>query len=84
MNKTFIPPEWLDLGPVNQIPLRGARSLPVWGGEEIAVFRTGEDRVYALVQGRIALEAPTMENDLPKRLERAYFGHESHALDATA
>jgi branched-chain amino acid transport system ATP-binding protein len=42
------------------------------------------DRVYALVQGRIALEASTTENDLPKRLERAYFGHESHALDATA
>ena len=42
------------------------------------------DRVYALVQGSIALEAPTTESDLPKRLERAYFGHESHALDATA
>jgi branched-chain amino acid transport system ATP-binding protein len=38
------------------------------------------DRVYALVQGRIALEAPTAEDDLPHRLERAYFGHESHAL----
>jgi branched-chain amino acid transport system ATP-binding protein len=42
------------------------------------------DRVYALVQGRIALEAPTGDSDLAKRLERAYFGHESHALDATA
>jgi len=41
------------------------------------------DRVYALVQGRIALEAPTTENDLAKRLERAYFGHESHALEAS-
>nr|WP_283812700.1 ABC transporter ATP-binding protein [Bradyrhizobium tropiciagri] len=40
------------------------------------------DRVYALVQGGIALEAPTGENDLPHRLERAYFGHESHALGA--
>jgi len=39
------------------------------------------DRVYALVQGKIVLEAPTSESDLPKRLERAYFGHESHALD---
>jgi branched-chain amino acid transport system ATP-binding protein len=37
------------------------------------------DRVYALVQGKIVLEAPTGESDLPKRLERAYFGHESHA-----
>jgi branched-chain amino acid transport system ATP-binding protein len=41
------------------------------------------DRVYALVQGNIALEAPTGEADLAKRLERAYFGHESHALEAT-
>ena len=41
------------------------------------------DRVYALVQGQIALEARTTERDLPKRLERAYFGHESHALEAT-
>ena len=38
------------------------------------------DRVYALVQGHIALEAPTSEDDLPHRLERAYFGHESQAL----
>jgi branched-chain amino acid transport system ATP-binding protein len=41
------------------------------------------DRVYALVQGQIALQAPTGEADLAKRLERAYFGHESHALEAT-
>jgi len=41
------------------------------------------DRVYALVQGSIALEAPTSESDLAKRLERAYFGHESHALEAS-
>jgi branched-chain amino acid transport system ATP-binding protein len=34
------------------------------------------DRVYALVQGHIVLEAPTSESNLPERLERAYFGHE--------
>ena len=49
MSKNFIPPEWLDLGPVNQIPLRGARSVPVTGGDEIALFRTGDGAVYALV-----------------------------------
>jgi branched-chain amino acid transport system ATP-binding protein len=38
------------------------------------------DRVYALVQGQIVLQAATSEADLPHRLERAYFGHESHAL----
>jgi branched-chain amino acid transport system ATP-binding protein len=37
------------------------------------------DRVYALVQGHIVLEAPTSEANLPQRIERAYFGHESHA-----
>ena len=48
-SKPFIAPEWLDVGPVSDIPLRGARSIPVAGGEELAVFRTGDDRVYALV-----------------------------------
>jgi branched-chain amino acid transport system ATP-binding protein len=35
------------------------------------------DRVYALVQGHIVLEARTSEANLPQRLERAYFGHEA-------
>lgn len=42
-------PEWLDVGAVTDIPLRGARTVPVAGGEEIAVFRTGGGHVYALV-----------------------------------
>ncbi len=33
------------------------------------------DRVYALVQGHIVLQAPTSESNLPHRLEQAYFGH---------
>ena len=41
--------EWLDIGWVDEIPLRGARTVPVEGGEEIAVFRTGDNRVFALV-----------------------------------
>jgi branched-chain amino acid transport system ATP-binding protein len=32
------------------------------------------DRVYALAQGHIAMQASTREPDLPARLERAYFG----------
>ena len=40
------------------------------------------DRVYALVQGTIVLEAATTEANLPQRLERAYFGHQSHATMA--
>jgi branched-chain amino acid transport system ATP-binding protein len=39
------------------------------------------DRVYALAQGNIVLEAPTSEPDLPTRLERAYLGHHAERLD---
>ena len=42
-------PEWLDIGPVEQLPALGARTLPVQGGEEIAIFRTANGSVYALV-----------------------------------
>ncbi|MGH6781857.1 MAG: nitrite reductase small subunit NirD [Sphingomonadaceae bacterium] len=41
--------DWLDIGPIDQIPLRGSRTVPVAGGEEIAVFRTGDNEVFALV-----------------------------------
>ena len=41
--------EWLDIGPVDQLPALGARTLPVRGGEEIAIFHTATGDVYALV-----------------------------------
>lgn len=41
--------QWLDVGRVEDIPVRGARTIPVAGGEEIAVFRTGDNQVFALV-----------------------------------
>ena len=41
--------DWLDIGPVEQLPALGARTLPVQGGEEIAIFRTANGDVYALV-----------------------------------
>jgi branched-chain amino acid transport system ATP-binding protein len=34
------------------------------------------DRVYAMAQGRVVMEAATSEPDLPHRLERAYFGQD--------
>jgi branched-chain amino acid transport system ATP-binding protein len=37
------------------------------------------DRVYALSQGHIVLQAATSEANLPQRLERAYFGHDEPA-----
>ena len=42
-------PLWLDIGPASQIEPSSARTLPVLGGEEIAVFRTARGEVYALV-----------------------------------
>lgn len=41
--------DWLDIGPVGQINPGTARTLPVLGGEEIAVFRTQANEFYALV-----------------------------------
>ena len=38
---------WLDAGPLAAIPPRGARVIEA-GGERIALFRTGDDRVFAL------------------------------------
>ena len=42
-------PLWLDIGPASQIEPGSARTLPVRGGKEIAVFRTVRGEVYALV-----------------------------------
>jgi nitrite reductase (NADH) small subunit len=39
---------WTDVGAVSDVPTRGARRLPSPGGD-IAVFRTGDDRIYALI-----------------------------------
>jgi branched-chain amino acid transport system ATP-binding protein len=40
------------------------------------------DRVYALVQGHIVLEAKTGEANLPRRLERAYLGQDRSLVDS--
>lgn len=42
-------PKWIDIGPVDQLPALGARTLPVQGGDEIAIFRTSTGSVHALV-----------------------------------
>jgi nitrite reductase (NADH) small subunit len=41
--------EWLDLGALSAIPRRGARTIAVPGSDDVAVFRTGSDEVYGLV-----------------------------------
>jgi len=40
---------WLDVGPTTQITPGTARTLPVQGGAEIAVFHTTRGEFYALV-----------------------------------
>lgn len=40
--------EWLDIGWVDEIPLRGSRVVKVDGGDDVALFRTGEGAVFAL------------------------------------
>ena len=40
---------WLDIGPTTQIEAGTARTLPVAGGEELAVFHTMRGEFYALV-----------------------------------
>ena len=41
--------KWLDIGPIAQIEPGMASTLPVEGGDEIAVFHTMRGEVYALV-----------------------------------
>jgi branched-chain amino acid transport system ATP-binding protein len=63
------------LNVVGQLRSRGTAVLLVEQLLEKAL--AAADRVYALAQGRIVLEALTGEENLPQRLERAYFGHEA-------
>lgn len=39
--------EWIDVGPLDAVPLRGARVLKTPFGC-VAVFRTAEDKIFAL------------------------------------
>ena len=39
---------WLDLCALDDVPRRGARRVQI-GKEPIAIFRTGDDRVFALI-----------------------------------
>ena len=39
--------DWIDVGPLSAIPARGARVVKVRGGC-VALFRTHDDRVFAL------------------------------------
>ena len=41
--------DWLDVGSLSDIPQRGARIVTRPGAPDIAVFRTADDRIFALV-----------------------------------
>jgi nitrite reductase (NADH) small subunit len=40
--------DWLDIGWLKEIPVRGSRTIEVVDGEDIAIFRTGDNHVFAL------------------------------------
>jgi nitrite reductase (NADH) small subunit len=44
---TGFDPDWRDVGALQDIPLRGCRRVATVAGD-IALFRTGDDEVYAL------------------------------------
>ena len=41
--------DWIDICTLADIPQRGARTVQIGGEKEIAVFRTGDDQIFALV-----------------------------------
>jgi len=41
--------DWILVGTLDDIPRRGARTVRRAGGAPVAVFRTGDDEVFALV-----------------------------------
>ena len=41
--------DWIDVGRLAEIPVRGARTIKTASSEEIAIFRTAGNKVYALV-----------------------------------
>jgi nitrite reductase (NADH) small subunit len=43
----YTPHDWIDVGAVEDVPLRGARVVHTASGD-IAVFRTGEGKIFAL------------------------------------
>lgn len=52
---------WLDIGPVEQLPAMGGRTLPVRGGHEIGVFRTATGSIHALVNACPHKKGPLSE-----------------------
>ena len=62
------------LGVVSELRAKGTSVLLV--EQLIEKTLAVSDRVYALAQGRIVLQAGAREDDLPHRLERAYFGED--------
>lgn len=44
---THLSPNWFDIGPLDHIPRRGARTVRT-PRREIAVFRTASDEIFAL------------------------------------
>lgn len=45
----MIDTSWIDVCAIHDIPRQGARTVPIAGRPDVAVFRTVDDRIFALV-----------------------------------
>jgi nitrite reductase (NADH) small subunit len=41
--------DWVEIGGLDDVPARGARTVRCAGGPSVAVFRTADDEIYALI-----------------------------------
>lgn len=59
---------WKNIGPISNIPVRGARRICMKHmGKPVAVFRTGEDEVFALVDECPHRQGPLSEGIISGR-----------------
>jgi len=61
--------DWIDIGTLADIPQRGARTVQIGGSKEIAVFRTGDDQLFALVN-----ECPHKKGPLSQGIVHGHSG----------
>jgi nitrite reductase/ring-hydroxylating ferredoxin subunit len=65
MNALVVDPiQWTDVGAVTDVPLRGSRRVPTASGD-VAIFRTGDGRVFALVDRCPHKGGPLSQGYLP-------------------
>lgn len=65
---TLISADWKNIGPIDNIPLKGARRLCLKAqGRPVAVFRTGDGEIFALIDECPHKKGPLSEGILAGR-----------------